>query len=372
MRRRSGFALPMAVLALALITAAIVAAHSATSAEVITNNAMRAQSRAYQLAEAGLQQFLVRRSEPGFCSSCVANPAVVDSEWTRVGLVGGYADVVAMRVRGRLADGTPGLFLIRSRGVDTIARLSGGGGAVFATRTVGQFATFGTRSVKALGAWTSLNGITNSAVGGRISILGGDFCGGATVAGAVVPSLGQFGGNGAKPSGSPGVDSSRSLDDLKKAIGIDWNAIMNHDAIPADITIPPDGNWPTKAQFSDQSFWPVIRIKKSFTIPDDGRGLLIADSNLTFSSNDVWDGIVLVGGKLTVSGSGSTDGVVVTGLNRTLPGAVNPPAGNSADNDLVNNTKRIQYDACKAARAAERLNVYFAWSNTWLDNAAVW
>src|SRR5687768_16215424 len=98
-RTRSGFALPMAIFALALITASIVAAFSSTSAETAANNAMRAQERAYQLAEAGLQQFLLRRNEGGFCLNCALDPAVADSEWTRVNLVGGYANVVATRLR---------------------------------------------------------------------------------------------------------------------------------------------------------------------------------------------------------------------------------------------------------------------------------
>src|SRR5690242_18004922 len=99
-RPRRGFALPLAILALALMTATIVAAYSATSADTIANNAMRSQERALQLAQTGLQQWYVRRSEAGFCTNsvtsgvyaatCASDPSVADSEWTRVTLPGGY------------------------------------------------------------------------------------------------------------------------------------------------------------------------------------------------------------------------------------------------------------------------------------------
>ena len=171
----------------------------------------------------------------------------------------------------------------------------------------------------------------------------------------------------------PGIDSFTTIDSLKKRVGIDWNAIVNYDAIPADITVPPSSNWPSRWRFIlDTSYWPVIRVKRSFTVPDDGRGIIIADSNLTFTSSRVWDGIVLVGGRLSSSGSDTTSGVVISGLNLTLPGAVNPPDGTSSDNDVLGGSKRFIYNSCKAARAAERLSMYFAWSNTWLDNVAVW
>ncbi|HYC52377.1 MAG TPA: hypothetical protein VEB19_14795 [Gemmatimonadaceae bacterium] len=353
----------MAVLVLALITAAVVAGYSSINAEVVSNNAMRAQQRAYQLAEIGLQQFLLRRNETGFCTNCVADPAVADSEWTRVNLIGGYADIVAMRVRGRMPDGTPALFFVRSRGVDTTARLSGAGRGTNATRTVGQYATFGTSSVKPLAALTTLNGFTNSVQGSRIPVLGQNGCNFFNVIGGVViPSGGNYAGSGTLPLGFPPVDSSMSRDSLKKRVGVDWPAIIKDNAIPADITIPGDP-WPS---FNDPNYWPVIRIKRGYSVPTDGRGLIIADSNLTFTTNDTWDGIVLVGGNLTVSGSGSLDGVYVSGLNHMLP------TGGPMTRDIINNTKRIQFNSCNALSASSRLKTYFVWTNTWLDNVNAW
>jgi hypothetical protein len=366
----------MAIFALALITASIVAAFSSTSAEIVANNAIRAQDRAYQMAEAGLQQFLLRRYEPNWCRNCVVDPAAADSEWTRVNLIGGYADVVATRLRPKLAENAPPLFFIRSTGTDTMAKLSGRGYAVFATRTVGLYASFGTATISPLGAWTSLNGISSTAVR---PASGTDMCGATTsIAGMVVPKLGEWnraGGN--NPTGTPGVDSSLTFDSLKARAGIDWNSIINAEAIPPDITIPP-GTFPTGPQWNDTSYWPVIRVKTSYQVPRTGRGIIIADSILYFPPGIEWDGILLVGGQFFAGTNDNTNqsdtlrGALVSGLNRTLPGAVAPPAGNQADNDYILPPFTLAYNSCRAARAAQRLKLYFAWSNTWLDNVAIW
>lgn len=359
-RRREGFALPMAILAMALMTAAVIAAYSATSAETIANNAMRAQQRAQHLAETGLQQFLLRRGEPGFCSNCVSDPGAVDSEWTRVSLAGGYADVVAMRLRSGNYE-FPSLFLVRSRGTDTSVRLSGAGRSVYATRVVGQYATFGTAMRRPMAAFTSLNGVTNTAWSPPVD--GRDACGYGDRTGLMLPTGSAYRGSGSAIIN--GTDSSISMDTLKSRVSVDWDGIINANAIPADFTIPPDGNWPSMAM-ADPAYWPVIRIKKSFTIPTNGRGLIIADSNLTVNV-DSWDGVILVGGRLTTGGSGEIRGEVVTGLNRLLPTGSSVTA-----TDSLRASKQIQYDICKVYFTSERLKIYFAWGNTWVDNVPLW
>ena len=365
----------MAILVLALMTAGVVAAYSSTTAETVSNNAMRSQDRAYQLAEAGLQQFMVRRGTSGFCSNCVTDPAAADSEWTRVSLTGGYADVVAMRVRPPIGS-APAIFFIRSTGTDTTIKLGGAGAAIYAKRTIGQYGTFATASIKAIAAVTSLNGFTETVTGAAAPIVGADQCSGSpggTLAGLVIPPGGQYTGTGGAPTGSPGRDSTMSLDSLKKRIGIDWNAIINNDAIPADITIP-GGSFPGTFTFAFQpNYYPVIRVKtNNYNIPNYGRGILIADSNLVIPSNETFDGIVLVGGRLTASGSGTNQGVYITGLNYLLPGAVNPASGVTSDNDQMANSKRFHYNSCYVANAADKLKVYFGWSNSWTDNVAIW
>src|SRR3954463_15305894 len=94
---RQGFALPLAILVITVVAAALAAGFASSAAEFTTNAAERSQNRAYQLAETGLERFLVLRSTTGFCQHC-SDPITADSEWTRVSLPGGYADVVAVKV----------------------------------------------------------------------------------------------------------------------------------------------------------------------------------------------------------------------------------------------------------------------------------
>jgi len=368
-RTRRGFALPFALLTLALITAAVVAAFAATSAETYSNNAMRAQDRAYQIAEAGMQQFVLRRGEAGFCSNCAANPAAADSEWTVVKVPGGYARVVATRLRSAESDGTPAVYFVRSTGTDTSVRLSGAGNAVYAQRTLGLYATWGTAPMIVLAGLTTLNGISNAATipGTGAPFMGDDACGQlATRAGMVAPKGGGYSGTGEKPTGSPALDSGMTLDSIKKRIGIDWAGIINRDAIPADFTVP-SGTWPTAAQMTT---WPVIRVSGvgSYTLPASGRGLLIVDSNLVISSNRNWDGVILVGGALTANGTGDVNGAIVTGLNKML-GAVDQGA---LDNDIISNRVQFRFNSCRVENAAKKVDRYFALTNTWMDNVAIW
>ena len=372
-RSKRGFALPLAILALALMTATIVAAYSSTSAEAVANNAMRSQERALQLAQTGLQQWYVRRSEAGFCSNCATDPSTADSEWTRVTLPGGYADVVAMRQRSRFSTlGIAAVYFIRATGVDTGVKLSGAGNAVYAKRTVGQYATWGTTPVRVMGAITSLNGLRNNNTGGTSRIDGNDQCStDPEVAGATIPRGGTYGGTGPAPGGTPAVDSSMTLDSLRKVIGIDWDGIINRNLMPADYTIP-GSTFPSASWFaSNSSAWPVIRIKtNNYSIPNDGRGMIIADSSIVFPTGADWNGIVLIGGIARATGTGAIDGVLVTGLNKMLASHPNPY--DFTVRDTVNTTKRVRFNSCYVDDTADKLKIYFAMTNTWIDNVAIW
>ena len=169
---RKGFAMPMAIFVIAVLTAALAAGFSGTATEITTNNAVRGQNRAYQLAEAGLEAFMVRRGESGWCTNC-ANPVTADSEWTRVSLIGGYADVVAVKVRPVIG-ASSALYFIRSKGTDTSTRLNGASGSRYATRTVGIYATWNTAMVNVKAAWLSLSGLSKNGTG---LISGIDECG---------------------------------------------------------------------------------------------------------------------------------------------------------------------------------------------------
>src|SRR3954470_7219323 len=142
-RNRKGFALPMVILLIAILTAALAAGFTATSAEIETNSAQRGTDRAFAIAQSGLEQFLVRRSEAGFCQSCMADPTDstnngIDS--ARVTVARGYVDVISRRVRPYVDVNTPALYFIRARGVDTSkVALGAAGRSTRPERTVGVY-----------------------------------------------------------------------------------------------------------------------------------------------------------------------------------------------------------------------------------------
>ena len=72
---RQGFALPMAILVLAILAAAVAAGFMATSAEIATNTAERGIGRSYVIAQNGLEQFLVSRTTAGWCQHCILTGA---------------------------------------------------------------------------------------------------------------------------------------------------------------------------------------------------------------------------------------------------------------------------------------------------------
>lgn len=352
LQNRRGFALPMAILVIAILTAAVAAGFAATASESVVSNAQRAQERAYQLAEAGLQQFTVRRDEAGFCTGCVADPAIADSEYTRVQLNGGYADIVAYRVRNRIAGLSPALYFIRSRGVDTAARLSGTT-TVFAERTVGVYATWNTTTIRPLGALTTLNGVSRVSA----TVSGNDGCTSSSAANLpydlVIPSgSGTISVNFPYPT----IDSTRSIDSLKIDLAIDWQSILDGGITP-DYTVPPNA-WP-----ASYTSWPIIRVKNLDSLRANGQGIVIADGNFVLKRPYDWNGLILVGGRLLTSGSGSGTsvfrGAYVSGLNLTLAGAVNPAPGQTTDNDnLPSGSYDFYYNSCYLASAGLRFHQY--------------
>jgi hypothetical protein len=371
---RKGFALPMSILVIAVLTAALAAAFSANNAEYTTNAAQRSENRAYNLAETGLEQFLVLRSSSGFCDHC-GDPITADSEWTRVPLPGGYADVVAVKVKPAKDSLTPAIYFIRSKGVDTMVKLSSAMG-INAEHTVGIYAKWVTATMKVTAAWVSLSGLNKNGAG---TIDGRDACGQMPdVAGAQVDK-GDFtnAGNASDFYGNPPVDTSKTFAQLMAQNNIDWNGIINQNAMAPDITIPGDA-FPLQSVFdADTNYWPVIRIHtNNYTLPNKGRGIIIADSDFSVHGSNMWSGILLVGGKLTSDGNNTTWGATLSGLNFLIGGTPQVSVSNNpnldGDDADANGQKTYVYDSCSVAKATTRMRKYITIPNSWMDNLASW
>ena len=384
-RERRGFALPMAILIIAFLTVTISAAYTATSSELTTNMAQRGESKSYMVAQAGLENFMARRNEVGFCSNCGIPPATT-MEATRVTLPGGYAEVVAQQIR--TGNNTrSAIYLLRSHGVDTSSKaISGSSLSARGERTVAQLVYWNVNQVNVLSGWTSTSGLNKQGSSGTIS--GVDACGvKPAVAGIAIPS-GDYSVNGNfTPAGNPPVQYLGTQQEANAAVKIDWSGIINGNRIQADYSFASNGaataGW-AAIDFGTVTLpkYPVIRVNDNFTLPSaGGRGTLIVMGNLTMSGNNLFKGILLVGGKMESNGNGTVTGATMSGLNtlfsataqldsaraKTPPG-MSPPLTNDPQNATANGTKTFQYDSCEVARAAGGLASYSVFPNAWMDN----
>ena len=388
-RERRGFALPMAILIIAFLTVTISAAYTATSSELTTNMAQRGESKAYMVAQAGLENFMARRNEPGFCPTCNIAPnipPVVTYESTTVTMPTGYAYVVAQRIR--IGNNTrPAIYLLRSHGVDTTSRaITGSSRSVQGQRTVAQLVFWNVNQVNVLSGWTSTSGLDKQGSSGTIS--GVDECGQrAAVAGIAVPS-GDYSVNGSfTPAGNPPVQYLGTQAEANAAVKIDWRGIVLQNRIQPDYVFASSGAassaW-SSIDFGTSPNWkyPVIRVNDNFALPGTGgRGTLIVMGNLTMSGDNLFKGILLVGGQMRSNGNGTVAGATMSGLNtlftttaaldsaRALtPLGISPVLTNTPANATANGTKAFQYNSCEVAAAAGGLASYSVYPNAWMDN----
>jgi hypothetical protein len=374
---RAAFALPLVVVFLVVLSFALAAGLAATAAEGSTAVAQRGQNRAYIIAEQGLQRFLVSRDSlcklPG--ATCLADPSAVTSGFDSVTFAWnrGYVTVVSKMLRPQLGarDTIPALFFVRSRGVDSTSMLRGGD-TTTAVRAVGLMTQWSTKVISVVGAWTSLSGLDKQGAAGQID--GNDQCGRRpAVAGVMVPKGDYSESGGFTPTGNPPLDTSKTLAQLEPMVTIDWNAIMNNTAgMVYDFEVPPQG-FPDGTYFADTTKWPIIRVHvNNFSLPNAGRGIIVADSDFVISGSNMWAGIILIGGKLTSDGNNTTSGATVSGLNYKLPGAQQPAPGYINDNATANGTKSYVYNSCNVSRATQKMKHYVALGNTWVDDIPVW
>ncbi|HSJ12828.1 MAG TPA: hypothetical protein VK939_00345 [Longimicrobiales bacterium] len=354
--RRSGFALPMAILLIGIMTVGLVAAFTRIEAESRIVDHLATEVAAFALAQTGLDRVLA-----------TGDTLPADQTLT---LSGGTAQVRITRVRRNATYRDTSVWLIRSTG-RTTAR---GVGRPSAVRTVAQLAVRVPAPINVLSSWTSLSGLDKNGVAG--SLAGADACGvETTLAGVAVPT-GTFTGQDNAMSGNPPIDATMDQQQLATATRIDWNGIVDpvSPAIRPDIVLcmpgtygydpnwGPCGTWPTSFP---TDYWPVILINGTSPLPSNGRGALLVTGNLTFGGNNKWDGIVFVGGKIVDNGSGVIGGAVVSGLNVTRP---SPWPSTVEASSIANGTKNYAYDSCKVARAAASLQKMEHIPNAWLDN----
>ena len=409
-RAREGFALPLAIMVLALLSIGLVAGFAMSTSEQAATSSQRAQARAYSYAQAGLEAFLTHRKEfrdsscvparpytaaqasaCAFCPQCwLVNAAPMNNsvnanldtlptvaESVTVTFNNGSAFVRAVPVKVDVTTGR-GTYFITSTGTDNQGRIAMGGGRMRSpTRTVGVYVTWSKATMNVMGALVSFSGILKNGTG---AISGIDQCGQDTnVAGINVPyeEMVKLQGTATTfvPTGNPPYDTLKTFAQDSAATKMDWAGITSGTSMPADINITSTSStaFPTAGQFaSDTNYWPIIHVfnrsatwNSIYTLPNQGRGILIVDGNLYINGSNQWDGIVLVGGQLTSNGNNVTSGTVMAGLNRLI----GLSAGAVDDADL-NGQKSYMYNSCSIKKATSSMARFTMVPNTWMDNVA--
>jgi Tfp pilus assembly protein PilX len=359
-----GVALLMVLMILAVLSIMVAAGFVRVLAERRVTDNQRVSTKAYALAETGLQQFALHRSDMGFTAT---PPAVTES--TRVVLTGGYADVVLQQIKPQVGS-TPALYVLRSTGVWTAA---GYLRAPNARRTVAQFIQWNQSILTPAAAWVSLVGIIKTGSTGSIS--GFDRCSAAPAVGGVAvpnsPGYSQTSGT-LVPNGSPDIVSLGATPAASTALPFDWSGIASGSSIVPDYTIP-GSSWSTTWFFGGA--YPVIRIDNAggsaFTLPD-GQGLLIVTGDLNIIGSTDWSGLILVGGRLTTSGSPSVYGAAYSGLNITLSGNPDSAAAAMGPANVGSTGQLYRYDSCALANALSRFAGLQLVRNAWTDNWKTW
>jgi hypothetical protein len=345
-RSERGVALGMVLLVTVVLTLVLMAGFAAMSSErrVVAND--EASLHAFELAQNGLELFMAKRDSLGFVAS---PPAATES--TRATFGGGYVDVVLKQVRADTVNNRYG-YAIRAHAVSTDPALSG---VPRGERTVGEYAVWQIGTMHVVSGWTSLTGLQlNSASG---SLTGNDGCSKMTpVAGVAVPTSPGYIGPASLVSGNPPVLYLGTQQQAVQSTKIDWDGILNKNAVPFDYVIPP-------ASWASITFtkWPTIKVIGDFTLPGAGQGTLIVTGNVTISGSKMWQGVILVGGNLTSNGNNTVEGAVVSGLNVQF-GASLPIA------TLGNGTRTYQYNSCNVTSAMAKQGKLVPYTNAWVDN----
>jgi hypothetical protein len=350
---RRGSTLILALLLVIVLSSAVAGLYGMLGSERKALGDQEAQAGAYDIARSAYDRFIANSTGAlaGF-----SPPAWTGPDSAYFSFTNGYAYVRVQRVYPSMS-GKPAMYLVSSRGVRTAFR---SGNTPAAERIYAQYALFSTGTMNTLAAWTSLSGLQKS--GGSGTISGSDACGqSAAVGGVAVPTVPGYvqSGGSSVPSGSPNIVDMGPQPSANALVKINWSGIVGGTALAPDITIP-GGSWPS---FSSPTYWPVIYVNQvsEWSLPGDGRGLLIVRNDLKLPGAVKWDGILLVGGRLTSSGNNTISGAVVSGLNELL-GQVVPP------NDVGSGNKTFVYNSCDVASAVARFTGLAPLRNTTIDN----
>jgi hypothetical protein len=349
LRNERGFALPLTILVVTVMTMLIASANVRARADRVIAESSGATVTAFAVAQSGLQRYFA------VYDSIKVRPPDADS--LRINVASGFADVRAYKVLSPTDTMETELYIVRSTGI-LIEPTRGSDPQ--AQRTVAQFAQWQSASMYIRGVFTAAN---DWIIGPStdVDVRGNDHClpAAPTVAGVrttsaspLVPSdfdeITSLFQNG---TGSAVADSTK----------IDWAFIVGGQfEADYDSFQPWDTSYPTMLITGDTTIDNFI-----------GMGLLIVTGDLTLTGSALnWRGVVLVGGRLTIDVAagvyGYVRGVTATGLNAQL--GMSPPANLISGGSLID----FDYHRCEVQKALNAFVGFAPIRNAWIDNWAMY
>lgn len=328
-QNEAGFALVVALLTILGLTALATGGLLLSRSEGKVSVSHQASVNAFYSADAALEDYIGTNSGPP------DEPVTYD--------FGEQGTATVTGVRLRTQDQRRAVYLLRAEGSHTLPS-----GAV-ATRRVYRVALMDGNTFDLPSSFTSLSGIHKEGGSGELSgydaaAPGECATAGNDVAGVSIPNGGytQDGGSSV-PEGDPAI-AEDDVSSLAESLDIDWAGMVNQTAISPDYTVPPD-DWPDFATLPADEY-PTIYVDGPYSLgPDDsGRGMIIANDDLTFQGGFDWDGPILAGGSVTSNGQQQIEGGIIAGLDVLL--------GESVDEVTIGNGfKSFRYHSCKVLEA---------------------
>jgi hypothetical protein len=309
-RNRRGATLPLTILVIAVLGVSVATSYARFSSERRITGDGQAQLDAFAVAQTGLSSYMAGRN----------GKPTGHQDTTFTDLPGGTARVSLQVLRESTTTLLPAVYVVTSRGTATSAKRYDAK-APPAQRTVASYVLWTPASLDLNAAVTSLGGMDKAGGSGVMS--GVDACGAMpAIPGAAVPNGTYTGATGpidGNPDNTPALlGTAGAAGTAKDEVAIDWAASWPATYLPAEYVSPA---WPTAGEMAN---WPVISVNNNpgadFTLPADGKGILIVTGNLIISGSRNWEGVLLVGGSIRSNGNNTTRGGHSRAERQTGPG----------------------------------------------------
>ena len=349
LRNERGFALPLTILVVTVMTMLIASANVRARADRVIAESSGATVTAFAVAQSGMQRYFA------YYDSIKVRPP--DGDSLRVNVASGFADVRAYKVLSPTDTMETELYIVRSTGI-LIEPTRGSDPQ--AQRTVAQFAQWQSASMLVRGVVTAAND-WSIIPWTDVDVRGWDHC---SPAAPTVPGVRTMAASTLAPADFDDISSlirSGTGSAVADSTRIDWAFIVGGQ-FEADYD---------SYQAWDTSY-PTMLITGDTTINNFiGMGLLIVTGDLTLTGFALnWRGVVLVGGRLTIAvGAGVYGyfrGVTVTGLNAQL--GMSPAANLISGGSLID----FNYHRCEVQKALNTFVGFAPIQNAWIDNWAMY